>query len=176
MQIIENKALHLRLKNPERVLATIPKSARLDDGSVLVHWGLEEAQVLKNLGIKAVPSPIEGRYNWPGVFKPFDHQRETAAFLTMHRRAFCFNDPGTGKTASFAWAADYLMHRKFIKRVLVICPLSIMSAAWQADLFKTVMHRTVDVAHGSREKRAKVIASDAEFVIIKLRWRRDGAA
>ena len=168
MQIIENKALHLRLKNPERVLATIPKSARLDDGSVLVHWGLEEAQVLKNLGIKSVPSPIEGRYNWPGVFKPFDHQRETAAFLTMHRRAFCFNDPGTGKTASFAWAADYLMHRKFIKRVLVICPLSIMSAAWQADLFKTVMHRTVDVAYGSREKRIKVINSEAEFVIINF--------
>ena len=71
MQIIENKALHLRLRHPERVLATIPKSKQLDDGTVLVHWGLEEAQVLKNLGIKSVPSPIERRYNWPGLFKPF---------------------------------------------------------------------------------------------------------
>lgn len=168
MQIIEDKALHLRLRHPERVLATIPKSKQLDDGTVLVHWGLEEAQVLRNLGVKAVPSPIERRYNWPGLFKPFSHQGETSAFLTLHRRAFCFNDPGTGKTASFAWAADFLLNKGYIKRVLVICPLSIMHSAWQADLFKTIMHRRVDVAHGSREKRIKVINSDAEFVIINF--------
>ena len=168
MQIIENKALHLKLRHPERVLATIPKSTQLDDGTVLVHWGLEEAQVLKNLGIKAVPSPIERRYNWPGLFKPFAHQKDTAAFMTLNRRAFCFNDPGTGKTASFAWAADYLMIKRYIKRALIICPLSIMNSAWQADLFKTVMHRRVDIAHGSREKRIKVIQSDAEFVVINF--------
>lgn len=168
MQIIEDKALHLKLRNPQRVLATIPKSKQLDDGSVLVHWGLEEAQVLKNLGIKSVPSPIERRYNWPGLFKPFNHQKETSAFMTLHRRAFCFNDPGTGKTASFAWAVDYLMNKGYIKRALVICPLSIMHSAWQADLFKTVMHRRVDVAHGSRDKRIKIIKSDAEFVIINF--------
>lgn len=168
MQIVENKALLMKLRNPQRVLATIPKSKQLDDGQVLVHWGLEESQVLKNIGIKNVPSPIEGRYNWPGMFKPFDHQRKTAAFLTMHRRAYCFNDPGTGKTASVAWAADYLMTRGHIKRVLVICPLSIMGSAWQADLFKTLMHRRVDIAHGDRKKRIKVIQSDAEFVIINF--------
>lgn len=168
MQIIENKALHLKLRHPERVLATIPKSKQLDDGTVLVYWGLEEAHVLRNIGVKNVPSPIERRYNWPGLFKPFNHQKETSAFLTMYRRAFCFNDPGTGKTASFAWAADYLMTKGYIKRALVICPLSIMNSAWQADLFKTVMHRRVDVAHGSREKRIKVINSDAEFVIINF--------
>jgi len=142
MEIIENKALLLKLRHPERVLNTIPKSKRLDDGRVLVKWGLEEAQVLKNLGVKSVPSPIEGRYGWPGMFKPFNHQRETSSFLTMHRRAYCFNDPGTGKTASFAWAADYLLSKGYVKRVLVICPLSIMSSAWQADLFRTVMHQT----------------------------------
>ena len=86
MQIIEDKALLLKLRHPERVLNTIPKSKRLDDGQVLVYWDLEAAQVLKNLGVKNVPSPIEGRYKWPGLFKPFDHQRETAAFLTLHRR------------------------------------------------------------------------------------------
>jgi SNF2 family DNA or RNA helicase len=168
MQIIEDKALLLKLKHPERVLNTIPKSKRLDDGQILVRWGLEEAQVLKNLGIRSVPSPIERRYKWPGLFKPFEHQKDTASFLTLHRRAFCFNDPGTGKTASFAWAADYLLDKKYISRVLVICPLSIMNSAWRADLFKTLMHRRVDIAHGSRDKRVKVIKSDAEFVIINF--------
>jgi hypothetical protein len=53
-----------------------------------------------------------------------------------------------------------------IKRVLVICPLSIMDSAWRADLFKFAMHRTVDIAYGSREKRNQIISSDTEFVII----------
>jgi hypothetical protein len=71
MEIIDDRALLLKLRHPERVLATIPKSKQLEDGRVLVHWGLEEAQVLKNLGVKSVPSPIERRYKWPGLFKPF---------------------------------------------------------------------------------------------------------
>jgi SNF2 family DNA or RNA helicase len=48
----------------------------------------------------------------------------------------------------------------------VICPLSIMKSAWQNDLFKFAMHRTVAVAHGSAEKRREVLAGDAEYVII----------
>lgn len=168
MQIIDNKALLLKLRHPERVLASIPKSTKLDDGRVLVAWGLDEARVLKNIGVKGVPSPIEGRYKWPGLYKPFNHQRTTAAFMTLNKRAFCFNDPGTGKTAAFAWAADYLMNKGYIKRALIICPLSIMSSAWQADLFKVLMHRRVDVAYGDRRKRAKVIQSDAEFVVINF--------
>ncbi len=166
MQIIENKALLLNLRNPERVSAVIPKSKVLSGGNVLVNWGLDEAQVLKNLQIKNVPSPILGRYEWPGMYKPFDHQKETAAFLTMNRRAFCLSEQGTGKTGGVIWAADYLLQVKRIRRVLVICPLSIMQAAWQADLFKIAMHRSVDVAYGSVPKRKAIIAGDAEFVII----------
>lgn len=169
MQIIENKGLLLRLKNPEKVTAVIPKSKLLDDGSLLVKWGLEEAQVLKNLRIKNVPSPIEAHYDWPGLYKPFDHQKKTAAFLTLHRKAFCFNEQGTGKTSSVIWAADYLMNIGIIKRVLVICPLSIMQSAWQNDLFKFAMHRTCTVAHSySREKRIEAIGAGAEFVIINF--------
>lgn len=169
MQIIENKGLLLRLKNPEKVTAVIPKSKLLDDGSLLVKWGLEEAQVLKNLRIKNVPSPIEAHYDWPGLHKPFDHQKKTAGFLTLHRKAFCFNEQGTGKTSSVIWAADYLMNIGQVRRVLVICPLSIMQSAWQNDLFKFAMHRTCVVAHSySREKRVEAIRSDAEFVIINF--------
>lgn len=64
------------------------------------------------------------------------------------------------------WAADYLMKVGAVRRMLVICPLSIMDAAWRKDLFKTTMHRSVEIAHGSREKRIKVITSSAEIVII----------
>lgn len=168
MQVIENKALLLTLKNPQRVTTIIPKSKHLGDGKVLVNWGLDECQVLKNLKIGNVPSPITAHYDWPGQYKPFDHQRTTAAFLTLNRRAFCLNEQGTGKTGSVIWAADYLLKAKKIRRVLVICPLSIMDAAWKADLFKFAMHRHVDIAHGSKEKRKQIINGEAEFVIINF--------
>ena len=167
MQIVENKALLLRVKEPNRITTVIPKAKILDTGEVLVKWGLEEAQVLKNLRIKNVPSPIKAKYNWPGLYKPFNHQKETASFLTLHRRAFCFNEQGTGKTSSVIWASDYLMNEGLIKRVLVLCPLSIMQSAWETDLFKFAMHRTVAIAHSySKEKRIEAVKSEAEFVII----------
>jgi len=164
MRIFENKALLLRLRNPEKVTSVIPKS-KVVDKDVAVHWGLDEAKALRNMDIKA-PSPIEGRYKWTGKYEPFEHQKKTAGFLTMNRKSFCFNEQGTGKTASAIWAADYLMKQGKINRVLVICPLSIMDSAWRADLFTFAMHRTVDVAHGAKEKRRKIIEGGADFVII----------
>ncbi len=170
MEIVENRALLLKVRDAERITNVIPKSkviaSHSDHHEVLVHWGLEEARVLKNLGVKDTPSPILKDYDWKGIYKPFDHQKTTASFLTMHRRAFCFNEQGTGKTGSVIWAADYLMKIGAIKRVLVICPLSIMDSAWRADLFKFAMHRKVDVAYGARDKRKTIVYSDAEFVII----------
>ena len=168
MEIIENKALLLKVRDPEKVTAVIPKSRVLDQHKVLVHWGLDEAHVLKNLKIKNVPSPILKTYDWPGLHRPFDHQKTTSSFLTLNKRAFCLNEQGTGKTGSVIWAADYLMRQGRIRRVLVICPLSIMDSAWRADLFKFAMYRSVDIAHGSAEKRRAVIESQAEFVVINF--------
>jgi SNF2 family DNA or RNA helicase len=166
LQIINNKILLLNLRNPNKVTTVIPKSKQLEGNQVAVNWGLDEARVLNNLQIKNIPSPIMGHYTWPGLHKPFDHQKTTSSFLTLNPRAFCLNEQGTGKTGSVIWAADYLMKIGRIKRVLVICPLSIMDSAWRADLFKFAMHRHVDIAYGSREKRVRIINSDAEFVII----------
>jgi len=165
MEIIKNAAVLLNLRHPQKVTTVIPKAKAIDDNRVVVKWGIDEAHVLRNLNIR-VPSPIEGQYDWPGQYAPFAHQKTTAAFLTMNRRAFCFNEQGTGKTASAIWAADFLMKQGKINRVLVICPLSIMDSAWRADLFNFAMHRTVDIAHGAKDKRRKIIEGDAEFVII----------
>ena len=41
-----------------------------------------------------------------------------------------------------------------------------MDSAWRADLFNFAMHRTVDIAHGNKNKRREIINGDAEFVII----------
>lgn len=166
MRIIDGRGLLLRLRNPAKITTAIPTSKTISDTEVLVKWGVDETRVLKNLNVRDVPSPILGQYDWPGRYKPFDHQKTTASFMTMNRRSFCFNEQGTGKTASAIWAADYLMTQKLVKRVLIICPLSIMDSAWRADLFSFAMHRTVDIAHGARKKRQEIINGGAEFVII----------
>ena len=166
MEIIENgRALLLRLRNPQQVTNAIPKSRALPDNKVVVNWGVDVAQTLKNMNIKA-PSPIEKQFQWSGSHAPFAHQKTTSAFLTMNRKAFCFNEQGTGKTASSIWAADFLLQKQVINRVLIICPLSIMDSAWRNDLFTFAPHRTVDVAYGSSKKRKEILAQGAEFVVI----------
>ena len=95
MQVIDNKALLLTVRDPIKITSTIPKSKVVEEHDgvyrVLVHLGLEECQVLKNLGVKNVPSPIDYKYGWPGMYTPFEHQKTTASFLTLHRRAYCFS-------------------------------------------------------------------------------------
>ena len=172
MDIVDNVALSLYCSHEKanQIAKYIDKSEILgttgNHARVLIYWGIEEVQTLTRLldTSHKIPSPIERDYEWPGMYQPFDHQRDTARFLTLHRRAFCFNEAGTGKTSAAIWAADYLMNQGLINRVLVVCPLSIMQSAWQADLFKTAMHRTSAIAHGS--KRRKVIQSDYDFVIM----------
>ena len=172
MEIIDNKALFIRTRTPQKY-ALIPKHKVVEGEGVLVHWGLDEARVLRNLGVKAVPSPILGRYRWPGRFIPMLHQRESAAFKTMNRRCFDLSEPGTGKTLSTLWAADYLMSLGKVRRCLVICPMSIMHSAWLQDLSDSIIHRTAVIAHNSKaSRRIEMVQGDYEFVIVNY----DGVA
>ena len=172
MQILNDKVLLVRTRRPHLITENIKKSAVVDQKEdlyeVAVNWGLNEAQALAKLRIKNVPSTIKRDYKWTGRLTPFAHQKETASFLTLHKRAFCFNEQGTGKTASVIWAADYLMKLGEVKRVLVLCPLSIMKSAWQADMFKFAMHRSCSVAYGPARTRQKIIDAGSEFVVINF--------
>lgn len=177
MQIVNNKALVLKTRTPHKVTEVITKSKDLGEQAdglheVAVHWGIKESQTLVRMGAKNVPSPILRDYKWTGKLTPFDHQKTTSSFLTLHPKAFCFNEAGTGKTASVIWAVDYLMNLGLIRRVLVVCPLSIMKSAWQRDLFKFAMHRSCAVAHGNSKTREKIINEKSDFVIINF----DGVA
>jgi len=173
MQVIDNTAVHLKVPSHQLnyLVGHIERCEVLsDDGKfveVLVYLGIKEMQHLMKLYGEA-PSPMPHEYDWPGMYTPFVHQKITASYLALRDRCFCFNEAGTGKTSSVIWAADYLMKEKLVKRVLVICPLSIMYSAWQADIFKTAMHRTVGVAYGDTNKRKKVINGEYEFVIINF--------
>jgi SNF2 family DNA or RNA helicase len=132
---------------------------------VLAPHRLDEVKVLNNLGIKA-PSPILHYYDWPGQFKPYDHQRQTAAFLTLNQRGLVLNEIGTGKTQSSLWAADYLIKTGHVKKVLILSPLSTLERVWGDALFKEFTHRKFVVLHGTAAKRKQLLERDAQFYII----------
>jgi SNF2 family DNA or RNA helicase len=176
MKIVENAAVQFSCpdETADMICGYIDRSEVLRSergvSDMVVYWGLDEMQRLARIAPSTIkiPSPIERDYDWPGMYSPFDHQRDTARFLSLHRRAFCFNEAGTGKTSAAIWAADYLMNQGRVNRVLVVCPLSIMQSAWQADLFKTAMHRSCGIAHGSSTKREKVVRGEYQFVVINF--------
>lgn len=110
------------------------------------HWALEDQGVV-------LPRLDMDGYDWPGRFVPFAHQRDTATFLAQHRRAFCTNDAGTGKTLSALWAADYLIKEGVVRRVLIVAPKSITSHVWGRECFQTTPHLSAIVMEGSRKKK-----------------------
>ena len=155
-------------RNPQAIVSTIPKSKVIQyqgQKMVGVYHGVEETTVLRNLGYD-VPSPILYRYPWPGRHKPYSHQKETAAFFVTHRRGFCFNGMGTGKTLSALWAADFLMREGLVRKVLIISPLSTVKTVWSDEIFWELTHRKSVILTGSAARRRNLLNSDADFFII----------
>lgn len=166
MLVVEQaKALALKLNYPAKILETIPTAKVLRPGIVVAPHRIDEVRVLRNMGIEA-PSPILHYYDWPGRFKPYDHQRDTAAFLTLNQRALVLNEIGTGKTQSALWAADYLIKTKQIKKVLIISPLSTLERVWGDAIFFGFPHLKAAVLHGTAERRKKLLKTDCNFYII----------
>lgn len=164
----DKKALVLKLQDPSKVMTLLPKYKLLEvQGHRLVavphNW--ESVKVLQNVGIKA-PEPIRHHYGWSGPKNPFATQLETAAFLSMNRRAYCLNSMGTGKTMSSLWAFDYLRSIGKVKRALVIAPLSTLERTWADEVLFNFPHLETAVLHGARNKRLKLLESDADIYVI----------
>lgn len=166
MLVVEKaKALALKLDYPARVLETIPTAKVLRPNIVVAPHRLDEVRVLRNLGFEA-PSPILHYYDWPGKFRPYEHQKDTAAFLTINQRALVLNEIGTGKTQSALWAADYLIQTGQIKKILIVSPLSTLERVWGDAIFFGFPNRKAVVLHGTADRRRKLLNTDADFYII----------
>jgi len=76
----DKKAVILKLRNPGRVTIPIPTARMVThngESLVAVPHRPDEVKVLRNLGFNA-PDPMSYYYKWPGRFKPFTAQVETA--------------------------------------------------------------------------------------------------
>lgn len=129
---------------------------------------LDIVKVLRNIGVEA-PSPIRTIYDWPdagGRYIPRWYQIDTAEFLSLHPRCFCHNQPRTGKTLSSLWASDYLRRGGFIRRTLIVAPLSTLWDVWETALYEVFPLRTFQILYGDRKKRLDLLAKPADYYII----------
>jgi SNF2 family DNA or RNA helicase len=132
---------------------------------LVVPHGLQESKVLRNLGYP-VMSPVALQEKFSGVFQPYEHQKDTASFLTLHNKCLCLNDMGTGKTAASLYAIDYLIKVGEVKSVLIAAPLSTLESVWGDEVFKVTPHITCTVVTGGREKKDKLLQSGATIHVV----------
>lgn len=93
------------------------------------------------------------------MLKQFDHQVKTTNFILQNPRVLVTSDPGTGKTRS---VIDAFAKRKE-GRMLVLAPLSILTASWADDIEKFQPGLSYAVAYARNREQA--FLSDADIVI-----------
>lgn len=171
MLVVPNKkTLVINTKRHADIIESIPHAKTFEhQGQTLtaVPHGVEETLVLRNLGFKSAPAPILSYYAFPGSYKPMSHQLDTAGFLSSHKRALCLNGPGTGKSISSLWAADYLLDIKAIKRVLIIAPLSTLKPVWATEIMRNLPFRKFAIAKGTRARKLQILTdSSVQYGIV----------
>lgn len=168
--LVKNGALVMSVDTPSSITVHIPtaKAIRYKNRNIVaVKHTLDSVRVLRNLGLNA-PSPIlyDG-FIFGGRFKPMEHQTKTAEFLTLHSRSFVFNTMGTGKTASALWTLDYLKQRGYIKKILIVSPLSVMDV-WVNEAFSVIPQWSCTQLIGKRERRVSLLQSGADICVINF--------
>lgn len=160
---------------PQKLLYGHAVSRGTTDYTIL-RWSLKTYLYLQSLNLSGIPDILD-IYNWNYFpFTPYSHQKETTRFLLENKRAFCWNEAGTGKTASCAWAYDFLrgaqnaseslLSKGDVKKVLVICPLSTTRAVWFPELFHLLPRIPTATLIGSRERRVKLLDKKLDCYII----------
>jgi len=153
----------LRRVIPNKVF-TEPTSGRK---FIAMPHTLDTARVMANMGVPPIPPIATDQKRWfTGRYKPFLHQVETAAFCTMHRRAYVLSSMGVGKTASCIWAAEYLRKVENMGSVLVVAPLSCLVDVWQRELFAVAPQASVCILHGSAVTRKLLLKKQYDYYII----------
>jgi SNF2 family DNA or RNA helicase len=150
----------------DRIISSVPNAVKLHNGYVAAPATLYNLQLLRYLGFPTI-QPMDIAYDWPGRYTPFNAQRVTANFLSVHPRAFVLNDMGTGKTLAALWAADFVMRSNPGVRCLVVAPLSTLERVWADAIFQNLLgRRKVAVLHGSSSKRRELLAQPADFYVV----------
>ena len=134
---------------------------------LLLPHGMRETLILRHMGFK-VPNPMELYYDWPHPQgeEPFRVQKVTCNLLSENPRCYVLNDMGTGKTRTVLWSWDYLRGCGLCGRLLVVCKLSNLRDPWADEAFKIIPGRKVNLLHGSRKDRLRLLEDPADVYVI----------
>jgi SNF2 family DNA or RNA helicase len=167
--------IHISHEHKQVVVPYRPEYATLFPHGQVFQWnglqhmvvphGIEETKLFRNLNLP-VPPPIVEHYKFTGNVKPFGVQIKTAAAMTMNPRFYCLNAMGTGKTKSALWAYDYLRSQGLVRKLLIVCPVSIMDFTWRREIMDTLPGTRVAVLYGTKDKRLKILAGEWDIAII----------
>ncbi len=89
-----------------------------------------------------------------------------STYLVLRRNGCVFMSGNTGKTLASLWSFDYLRSLGFLHRLLVVCPLSTMERTWADEVFRHFPHLDFAVLHGTRDRRKKLLAQQADVYIV----------
>lgn len=91
------------------------------------------------------------------------HQTASLKFMTKKKEVFDMSDPGTGKT--YVEIMDFArQHKKDGKAMMVVCPKSLMNAAWANDIKKFAPHLKVSVCRAMNRKEGLAAVADVYVV------------
>jgi superfamily II DNA or RNA helicase len=120
---------------------------------------------------------VSAGYHWPGRFDYYDHQKDTARHLAENRRSWCTNGLRSGKTSSASLAADLIKSCDELdrdSRILVLCPINIMTTAWFREMRYIDRKNTYFVTNkGTKEARKAMESGECNTLIMnddKLAW------
>ena len=167
----DNRIISFKTNKPELVTDIIPEVNTIyKAGKLYIPYTLDIIKVLINNGFNMLPwAKILHTYSFPKfdmTHELYWWQLETAAFLTSHRRAFCLNEPRTGKTGASLSAADYLIQEGKAKSFLIITPRSCMESVWLDQGQSLIPHRPIAVIKGVKQKRLDTLDKPADIYVM----------
>lgn len=172
MQFYHDKQRRLLIYDrDDAILQRIPEARQINGSLVAVPQTLQNQQTLRWMQYPVPPLVTDENYDWPiePGKKALPHQKVVTNFQLVHPKSANLGDPGTMKTMSALWMADYLMrqHPPGTMRALIVAPLTILETVWVAAIFRSFLSsRTVEVLHGSAERRRKLLATKPDFAIV----------
>lgn len=173
MEFYEDKARGLLIYPTQSpfLQQALPEAKSLNGRYLAVPKNLRNLQVLRHFNHPVPPIITDATYDFPIApgRKPLVTQRLMCNFQVLHPRSFNLSDPGTMKTLSALWAANFLMrqHPKGTCRALIIGTLSTLETTWAKEIFTNFLHTmTFEILHGSQEKRRALLKKDVDIYII----------
>lgn len=169
----EEKKMAVKTDNPDLCLklSALPevKAHKVNNDMLwLMPWNEEACRFLLNCGmrsaVRAAPLLFNTNVLVEGKYKPMQHQLNTAAFITLHKRCYVLSDPRTGKTGSVILALDYLQRNHMTTGAfLIVTTVTTMESVWSRSLTASIPSARVVVAHG--KKRVEALQEPADFYL-----------